>query len=133
MFADPDFDGDPARITEEEVNDAGETISTTETIPDGQEPEPATPEEGEPGVIEPPTGEPRKFYFDGGQVEVVALSLIHISPMRVLSSDKARAEYRGVSRPARFRWLNQSTVLPCGSVSEIMTGPSPACSAATAR
>src|SRR5665213_190536 len=63
MFADPDFDGDPARITEEEVNGAGETTSTTETIPEGQEPEPAVPEEGEPGVIEPPTGEPRKFYF----------------------------------------------------------------------
>src|SRR6202012_4342246 len=29
MFADPDFDGDPAQITEEEVNDAGETTATT--------------------------------------------------------------------------------------------------------
>ena len=28
--------------------------------------------------------------------------------------------------PAFLRWLNQSPAVPCGSVSEIMTGPSPA-------
>ncbi len=55
MFADPDFDGDPARITEEEVNDAGETTATTEIVPEGQEPDAAQPEEGEPVAIEPPT------------------------------------------------------------------------------
>ena len=48
MFADPDFDGDPARITEEEVNDAGETTWTTETIPEGQEPEPTTRRKANP-------------------------------------------------------------------------------------
>ena len=31
LFADPDFDGDPVRITEEEVDDDGETTQTTET------------------------------------------------------------------------------------------------------
>lgn len=51
MFADPDFDGDPARITEEEVNDYGEIISTTESVPESQESEPRQPEPGEPGII----------------------------------------------------------------------------------
>src|SRR5205814_10685047 len=38
LFADPDFDGDPARITEEEIDEAGRTQRVTVT--DGAEPEP---------------------------------------------------------------------------------------------
>ena len=50
MFADPDFDGDPARITEEEVerrrrNDRDDR----DRRPKGRSAEPAPPEEGEPG------------------------------------------------------------------------------------
>jgi type I restriction enzyme R subunit len=114
MFADPDFDGDPARITEEEVNDAGETTATTEIIPEGQEPEPAPPEEGEPGVIEPPTGEPRKFYFDGGQVEVVAHLVHELDPngkqLRVVKyTDYAAESVRSLaltSAELRRRWAD---------------------------
>jgi type I restriction enzyme R subunit len=69
---DPTFDGDPVRITEEEVNEEGEATKTTETAPEG-EPEPV---ETGPEIIEPPAGEPRKFYFDSGQVEIVA-HLVH--------------------------------------------------------
>lgn len=113
MFADPDFDGDPARITEEEVNDAGETTSTTEIIPEGQELEPAPPEEGEPGVIEPP-GEPRKFYFDGGQVEVVAHLVHELDPngkqLRVVKyTDYAAESIRSLaptSAELRKRWAD---------------------------
>jgi type I restriction enzyme R subunit len=114
MFADPDFDGDPARITEEEVNDAGETTATTEIIPEGQEPEPAPPEEGGPGVIEPPTGEPRKFYFDGGQVEVVAHLVHELDPngkqLRVVKyTDYAAESVRSLaltSAELRRRWAD---------------------------
>ncbi len=42
-------------------------------------------------------------------------------------------EYSGALIPAFFRWLNQSAAVPCGSVSEMTTGPSPARSAAAAR
>ena len=74
MFADPDFDGEPVRITEEEVNEEGETISTTETEPEAVvEPEPIA---GGPEIIEPPDAQPNKFYYDGGQVEIVA-HLVH--------------------------------------------------------
>jgi len=72
MFADPTFDGDPVRVTEEEVNDNGDITRTTETTPAG-EPEPA---EVAPDIIEPPDGQPRKFYYDGGQVNIVA-HLVH--------------------------------------------------------
>ncbi|MGH6710464.1 MAG: EcoAI/FtnUII family type I restriction enzme subunit R [Bradyrhizobium sp.] len=73
MFADPTFDGEPTRITEEQVDGEGSTIAATETVVEDEQQEPA--EQGS-GVVEPPTGEPRKFYFDGGQVEVVA-HLVH--------------------------------------------------------
>ncbi|RXM22142.1 DEAD/DEAH box helicase, partial [Citrobacter sp. AAK_AS5] len=33
-FADPDFDGDPARIEEVVIDEAGETLSVTEILPD---------------------------------------------------------------------------------------------------
>lgn len=114
MFADPAFDGDPARITEEEVNEAGETTATTEIVPEGQKPEPAPPEEGEPGVIEPPTGEPRKFYFDGGQVEIVAHLVHELDPngkqLRVVKyTDYAAESVRSLaptSAELRKRWAD---------------------------
>lgn len=116
MFADPDFDGDPARITEEEVNDDGETTATTEITPEGQEPEPVPvpPEEVDPGVIEPPNGEPRKFYFDGGKVEVVAHLVHELDPngkqLRVVKyTDYAAESVRSLaptSAELRRRWAD---------------------------
>jgi type I restriction enzyme R subunit len=73
MFADPGFDGDPAQITEEEMNAAGEVTSTTQTDVTGDA---GDGSEGEAVVVEPPSDAPRKFYFDGGQVEIVA-HLVH--------------------------------------------------------
>jgi type I restriction enzyme R subunit len=75
LFADPAFDGDPARITEEEVTSEGEVTSVTET-----EPEPNEPEPGEPAVTEPPSEERRKFYFDEGQVEIAAHLVYELDP-----------------------------------------------------
>ena len=72
---DPSFDGDPARITDEEITAEGEVTSVTET-----EAEPTTPGEGEPEIIEPPAEERRKFYFDGGQVEVAAHLVYELDP-----------------------------------------------------
>jgi type I restriction enzyme R subunit len=114
MFADPDFDGDPARITEDEVNDDGETTATTEFVPEGQEPEPVPSEQSEPGVIEPPTGEPRKFYYDGGQVEVVAHLVFELDPngkqLRVVKyTDYAAESVRSLapnSAELRRRWAD---------------------------
>jgi type I restriction enzyme R subunit len=77
LFADQSFDGEPVRITEEEITPAGEVTSVTETEP---EPEPTIPETGGPEIIEPPSGERRKFYFDGGQVEVAAHLVYELDP-----------------------------------------------------
>src|SRR5438105_13499217 len=67
MFADPDFDGDPAKVTEEELKENGDTRVITETATE-QEPEGVSV----PGVMEPPTEEHRKFYFDRGQAQIAA-------------------------------------------------------------
>jgi len=72
-FADPDFDGDPARIDEEEIDEEGTTTGETiggETDP---EPDPGGTVISDPpsGIDEPPApGEPRKFYVDGGNFEI---------------------------------------------------------------
>ena len=70
LFADPDFDGEPALVTEEEMNDAGET---TKEMTISEEPGGPTEEPG-PGRLDepPPPGLPRKFYADSGSVEIAA-------------------------------------------------------------
>src|SRR5208283_3547788 len=72
MFADSDFDGDPAKITEEEMNEEGETTDPTDT--ESSEPEDREPEDGGgtdgPAVFDPQPDQRRKFYYDGGQVEI---------------------------------------------------------------
>lgn len=78
LFADPDFDGDPVRLTEEEIDHEGEVTATRETATATTE-EPGDHEE-HPTVIEPPAEERRKFYFDGGQVEVAAHLVYELDP-----------------------------------------------------
>jgi type I restriction enzyme, R subunit len=75
LFADPAFDGDPTRITEEELKANGTT--TVVNVVDADTPESDT--EGDEGrrnvngeIHEPPPVERNKYYFDGGQVEIAA-------------------------------------------------------------
>lgn len=75
LFADPDFDGEPARVTEEDLENAGRPNSgepEEDIIPSGQ---------GDGVVeIEPPTVERRKFYYDGGSVEIAAHLVYDLDP-----------------------------------------------------
>lgn len=83
-FADPDFDGDPAQIEEVTIDDAGATLAQVDTTPASVE-EPVTEylndPSAEPGAIltEPPV-EPRKFYVDGGEVEVIGHLVYDLDP-----------------------------------------------------
>jgi len=73
LFADPDFDGEPALITEEQMNDAGEALGEPEVI--SEEDVGAVREPPLEAPVEPEeTGEPerRKFYVDNGSVEIAA-------------------------------------------------------------
>jgi type I restriction enzyme R subunit len=74
-FADPEFDGFPALITEVEIDDEGEEIPGTKTTetPDLQDdPPPTEIPTGQDSLQDDDEGPPRKFYVDGGQVEIAA-------------------------------------------------------------
>jgi type I restriction enzyme R subunit len=78
-FADPDFDGDPARIEEVTIDEEGEIVDTTVEIIDNEieetpgeyRPDDDNHPDGEGEIITDPPPEPRKFYVDGGTVEVI--------------------------------------------------------------
>jgi type I restriction enzyme, R subunit len=72
-FADPAFDGDPAFATQEEIDEHGKVKETEVITP--EEPEDDGGEINEPPevvIVDGPPQERRKFYFDGGQVEIAA-------------------------------------------------------------
>jgi type I restriction enzyme R subunit len=111
LFADPAFDGDPVRITEEELAEDGETTVIADT-PVGEEPE----EAGPPEIVEPPTDERRKFYFDGGQIEIAAHLVYELDPngkqLRVVRyTDYAADTVRTLwptTRELREQWADPS-------------------------
>jgi type I restriction enzyme R subunit len=77
-FADPDFDGDPARIEEVTIDEAGEVVDTDRSrrrrAVEDRRPSTVDPEEPigrVPASDQRAAGEPRKFYIDGGEVEVI--------------------------------------------------------------
>ncbi|NMZ73256.1 DEAD/DEAH box helicase family protein [Pseudomonas nitroreducens] len=77
-FADPDFDGEPARIEVVTVDEDGEVVDAvvdeTPGMPSSDDERPVEPEAEEAGgasIISEPPAEPRKFYIDGGEVEVI--------------------------------------------------------------
>ncbi len=83
-FADPAFDGDPAFATQEEIDEYGRMIRTEVLTTEEPEVEKSV-EAAAGGFADAPlsasTGERdgvrcRKFYFDGGQVEIAA-ELVH--------------------------------------------------------
>jgi type I restriction enzyme R subunit len=108
LFADPDFDGEPAELTETEIDDHGKV-----TEPQGT-PEPlagpAVVSDSFPLPPAPPEPTPpRKFYFDGGQVEIAAHLVYELDPdgrqLRVIkftdyTAEKVRTFWR---TPAELR------------------------------
>jgi type I restriction enzyme R subunit len=112
LFADPAFDGDPVRITEEELAEDGKTTVITDT-PIAEEPEEPGPP---PEIVELPTDERRKFYFDGGQVEIAAHLVYELDPngkqLRVVRyTDYAAETVRTLwptTRELREQWADPS-------------------------
>ncbi|HUU29437.1 MAG TPA: DEAD/DEAH box helicase family protein [archaeon] len=82
-FADPDFDGYPAFETEETIDNEGQITGEEVITPEG---EPS--EEGEEilidhepqDIVEPPGDERRKYYVDGGMVEIAAHLVYELDP-----------------------------------------------------
>ena len=92
LFADPDFDGEPAFVTEQEMNESGETITEIAT----EEPRAAEQEDGGPVISDDSEGQRKKFYFDGGQVEIAAHLVYELDPdgkqLRVVKFSEYAAE-----------------------------------------
>lgn len=119
LFADPDFDGDPALISEVQIDDSGEPIAGTETVevPEAE----SYPESGETGDIldrpqasEGVESERRKYYFDGGQVEIAAHLVYELDPdgrqLRVVkftdyTAEKVRSLYPSAAE-MRKHWAD---------------------------
>lgn len=72
-FADPDFDGEPTTETVTQIGPDGETISTeTEDRPPAESPDESAAGDIFEGLpVETEGEESRKFYVDGGTVEVI--------------------------------------------------------------
>lgn len=113
LFADPDFDGDPSIETEETIDEEG-TPTGEETV---VTPEEETEEEEGTTTLPPddewPT-ERRKFYFDGGQVEIAAHLVYELDPdgnqLRVVqftdyTADKVRTLFRNATE-LRGEWAD---------------------------
>jgi len=74
-FADPDFDGEPPLITEEEIDDGGEIIPGSELVI--SEPLPQDVNEIYINPQPPAIEKKKKFYLDEGEVNI-ALETVHV-------------------------------------------------------
>jgi type I restriction enzyme R subunit len=113
-FADPDFDGDPAFISQEEIDATGET--TKEKIIDDGLPPLEGQDQGPIIIDEGPPVERRKYYFDEGHVEIASHLVYELDPdgkqLRVLkftdyAAEKVRTLYP-TAPELRKKWANPS-------------------------
>jgi len=119
-FADPDFDGTPAREQEQVIDAEGDVVEDHEPhdpppdpddgpdLPDG----PLDP--ADPGLDDGPEAGPRKYYVDGGQVEVIRHVVYELDPdgkkltcrqLTDYTGDKVRSLYPNASE-LRADWLD---------------------------
>ena len=118
-FADPAFDGDPVRETEETIDENGDVTSETDITEEtdaSEEDLETTPiddeEAGLPDDTEP--GGPRKFYYDGGSVEIIRQLVYELDSegkqlacrqLTDYTGDKVRTLYPNASE-LRKLWLD---------------------------
>jgi type I restriction enzyme R subunit len=117
-FADPEFDGDPALTTQEEIDAAGQVLPGSQQILQPEEREEGELATGEtsaqPLDLDDPKYARNKFHVDRGFVEVVANLVYELDPdgnrLRVVSYAEYSAEtiQRMVTNPIELRtkWTN---------------------------
>jgi type I restriction enzyme R subunit len=116
LFADPEFDGEPALITEQEIDEHGQTIEGTEEVVQGEE---SLEEEQVEAVqlasiSDDSEGERRKYYVDEGSVEIAAHLVYELDAdgkqMRVVKfTDYTAEKVRSMCPSAaalRSKWSN---------------------------
>src|SRR3972149_6049719 len=80
LFADPEFDGEPVLISEEEIDSKGETTSQTYKEVGEESGDIQEERDVRPVISDDFEGQRRKYYFDGGQVEIVAHLVYDLDP-----------------------------------------------------
>jgi len=107
LFADPDFDGEPALVTQEEIDAAGNVTASSQPEPSPTDALPVDEEAGTYTIIEPPSTDTarKKYYFDGGCVEISAHLVHELDPdgkqLRVVRyTDYAAEKVRSLSLSA---------------------------------
>jgi type I restriction enzyme R subunit len=112
LFADPEFDGDPSIITETTVDDEGVPTGAETIVETGEE---ESDDDG--GIIRdpsPPGDGRKKYYVDGGQVEIAAQIVYELdnqgNQLRVVkyteyTADKVRSLFPNAAE-LRKRWAN---------------------------
>lgn len=114
-FADPEFDGEPALVTEEEINEEGNPIhELVERVPWIVEEEGTLYQPSEPVLADDSEGEPRKYYVEEGIVEIVADVVYELDPngkrLRVVEyTDYTRDQIRSMYPSAaelKSKWSN---------------------------
>lgn len=109
LFADPAFDGEPALVTEEEIDEAGQPKVAAE-----DETEYVATDDDGPVIVDPPTEERRKYYVDGGRVEIAAHLVYELDPegkqLRVVRYTEYAAErirtLFPTARELREKWVD---------------------------
>lgn len=103
LFADPDFDGEPTLIDEEVMDSDGDVVEQTIVEDESQGDEAGAVEVVLLEFTEQEPPEQRKFYFDGGSVQIAAQVVYELNAegkqLRVVSytdytRDKVQALYR---------------------------------------
>ncbi len=115
LFADPAFDGDPVRTTQEEINDEGQTLGV-ETVQSDESPD---EDEGEEVITSADSSrkklkERKKYYYDGGEVEIAAEGIyaldpggnrLHLVKLTDYTAEKVRTFYPNAAA-LRAEWAN---------------------------
>ncbi|MEN6407173.1 MAG: DEAD/DEAH box helicase family protein [Thermoguttaceae bacterium] len=116
LFADPEFDGDPTIVTETTVDDEGvpteeeKVVEAEDVVIDDEESTTVDFGEGDDDVTE----KRRKFYVDGGHVEIAAQVVYELDPdgnrLKVVkyteyTADKVRSLFPNAAE-LRKRWAN---------------------------
>ncbi len=116
LFADPEFDGEPAMITEEEINDEGKTVEGTYEIIQEEKKSEEEPQESIiiPKLKDDSEGRPKKYYVNEGSVEIVASMVYELDPhghrLRVVKyTDYTREQVNSMYTSAselKAKWSN---------------------------
>jgi len=116
LFADSEFDGAPALLTEEEIDEKGALIPNTYEVVEGEltVAEPEMEWEVTAPISDDSEGVRRKYYFDGGHVEIAAHLVYELDTegrqLRVVkftdyTAEKVRTLYPSAIE-LRRRWEN---------------------------